>query len=177
MYSPLAAITCCLLKTLQSSRGTEPQEFSQALSINGIDVLIDLLRFYKINLGRAFYQIQISRGNASFVECHTTPFGLFTLLRMPSRLHKASQTAKVFVNRMLHGLSFVDASIDGLLLLSFPTEDHMEHFAKVFDRLQNLSLFLTLPSVFFRCSLPRVTRTPSLLSWLPSSSFEILDHL
>ncbi|BHF81006.1 hypothetical protein SprV_0702413500 [Sparganum proliferum] len=72
----------------------------------------------------------------------TTPFGLFEFLRMPIGLRKASQIFQRFVDRVLGGLPFVYAYIDDLLVTSSTAEEHMEHLATVFDRLQQFGVVL-----------------------------------
>ncbi|BHF72123.1 hypothetical protein SprV_0401518700 [Sparganum proliferum] len=72
----------------------------------------------------------------------TTPFGLFEFLRMPLGLRNASQTFQRFVDRVLRGLPFVYAYIDDLLIASSTAEEHVEHLATVFDRLQQFGVAL-----------------------------------
>ncbi|BHF64869.1 hypothetical protein SprV_0200787700 [Sparganum proliferum] len=54
----------------------------------------------------------------------------------------ASQTLKRFVDRVLRGLPFVYAHVDDLLAASNTAEEHIEHLAMVFDRLQRFGVVL-----------------------------------
>ncbi|BHF60779.1 hypothetical protein SprV_0100374500 [Sparganum proliferum] len=69
-------------------------------------------------------------------------FGLFEFLRMPFGFRNASQTFQRFVDRVFRGLPFVYAYIDDLLVASSTAEEHMEHLATVFDRLQQFGVVL-----------------------------------
>ncbi|BHF81012.1 hypothetical protein SprV_0702414100 [Sparganum proliferum] len=82
----------------------------------------------------------------------TTPFGLFEFLRMPFGLRKASQIFQRFVDRVLRGLPFVYTYIDDLLVTSSTAEEHMEHLATVFDRLQQFGVVLNPSKCVFGVS-------------------------
>nr|VZI07058.1 unnamed protein product [Spirometra erinaceieuropaei] len=79
----------------------------------------------------------------------TTHFGLFEFLRIPFVLRNASQTFQRFVDRVPRGLPLTYAYIDNLLVAGSTTEEHMEHLATVFDRLQQFGVLLNQSKCVF----------------------------
>ncbi|VDL61707.1 unnamed protein product [Hymenolepis diminuta] len=96
-----------------------------------------------------------------------TLFGLFEFLRIPFGLRNAAQTFQNFIDEVLHGLDFIFAYIDEILVTSENEEEHKKYLEIVFERLnfheliinlsksgigQNTSSFLgnTLPARGFR---------------------------
>ena len=72
----------------------------------------------------------------------TTFFGLFEFVRLLLGLCKAGQTFKRFINHVLHGLYFVCAYIDDVLVVSHLVEEHMNHLKIIFERFQKYGIII-----------------------------------
>nr|VZI03119.1 unnamed protein product [Spirometra erinaceieuropaei] len=72
----------------------------------------------------------------------TTPFGLFDFIRIPFGLRNVAQTFQRSIDHVLRGLPFVYAYINDLLVASRNEEEHKEHLALVFDRLDKFGVVI-----------------------------------
>ena len=68
---------------------------------------------------------------------------------MPFGLKNAAQTFQRFIDQVLHGLNFLFAYIDDILVASRSIEEHKEHLETLFDRLEHNGLVVRLEKCEF----------------------------
>ena len=71
---------------------------------------------------------------------------------MPFGLRNAAQTFQRFIHQVLHGLDFVYAYIDDLLIASSSESEHLHHLEALFTRLNEYGVVIN-PSKFGSSSL------------------------
>lgn len=92
--------------------------------------------FSTIDLNRAYQQIKVREEDIEKTAI-ITPMGLFDFPRMTPGLKNAGQTFQRFIHEVLHGLDFVYAFIDDLLVASTDEITHKEHLRAVLRRLED----------------------------------------
>ena len=114
-----------LNKTTITDRYPIPQMQDFSSSLHGKHI------FSKIDLVCAYLQIPVHRTDVSKTAI-TTPIALFEFVRMPFGLPNAAQTVQRFIIQVFHGLNFVFAYIDDLLVASTSESEHLEHMHILF---------------------------------------------
>nr|VZI27584.1 unnamed protein product [Spirometra erinaceieuropaei] len=97
--------------------------------------------FSKTDLVHGFPQIPVVPEDIPRIPV-ITPFGLLELICMSFGLRNAAQTLHRFIDRVLHGLPFVYAYVDDLLVASQNAEEHKEHLALVLNRLDKYDIVI-----------------------------------
>ncbi|CAK1588282.1 unnamed protein product [Parnassius mnemosyne] len=98
--------------------------------------LSDKTIFSNIDINRAYQQIKV-RDEDIEKTAIITQMGLFKFPRMTPGLKNAGQTFQRFIHEVLHGLDFVFAFIDDLLVASPDKETHETHLRTVLQRLED----------------------------------------
>ena len=112
------------------------QDFTQRLGGSKI--------FFKIDLVRAYYQIQVEPSDVH--KAVTTPFGLFNFTRSFRKLfglRNPGQTFQRFIDHVTHGLDFVFVYLDDLLVTSPDHNTHKKHLKILFARLAEYGIIIS----------------------------------
>ncbi len=106
--------------------------------------------FSSIDLCSGYYQIRIAERDEEKTICHIR-YGSYEFLVMPFRLTNAPATFCILVNDIFREWldDFVVVYIDDILIYSGSLEEHAEHLAEVFQRLQENKLYAKLEKCKF----------------------------
>ena len=104
--------------------------------------------FSKVDLFKAFHQIVIDPRDRHKTTV-TTPWGLFQFKRLAMGLQNSAQAFQRLLQDVLADVEDVSIYLDDLLIFSKTEEDHLATLDKIFSRLANAGLSISLKKCQF----------------------------
>ena len=117
--------------------------------------------FSKINLVKAYHQIPLAPAarKKTTIIC---PLGLFKYNTMPFGLRNASATFQRFIESICHGMPYVLAYFDDIIVFFKDELEHKQHVLQLFQRLNEFGISINV----FKCAFGK----HQIVSWSPDFS-------
>lgn len=96
-----------------------------------------------IDMSKGFFQMPISKDSTKFTAFNTC-YGTFKFLRLPMGLKTSPNSFQLFMDKVLHGLTFksVLCYLDDVLICYETFDQHIKDLQEVFDRFRTAGLKL-----------------------------------
>ena len=107
--------------------------------------------FSKCDLVSAFWQVPLSR-EAQKKTCTLTPWGAFEFRRLPMGLRNSAQSFQRLLDTILHDIDNIYVYLDDILIWSKNEKEHKQTLDKLFERLSENGLALSLGKCVFGVS-------------------------
>ena len=97
--------------------------------------------FTTLDLRSGYHHIALDKKSIK-KTAFCTPFGKYEYLKVPFGLAKAPSYFQKLMNKVLNGLKFAFAYLDGIIIFSNTAEEHLKHIQIIINRLRAVQLKL-----------------------------------